>query len=111
MEKEVQEKVEQRLQQFEEEKHDDLTNYEFTPEMQARLEQLEQREKVVEEKVDAISQNIANTLGFEDVPWFQLTWVVLWIYSGLTVFIMFMRPDNINMTICVVALFMMFNTD
>ncbi len=45
------------------------------------------------------------------MPWFTLTWVVLWIYTGLTVLIMFKREDFINMTVCTTGLYMMFNTD
>jgi hypothetical protein len=49
--------------------------------------------------------------GYESVPWFQLTWYVLWIYTALTLLTMFLRPDFLNLTICLVGLYMMFNTD
>ena len=45
------------------------------------------------------------------MPWFRITWIILWIYTILTIFVLFHRPDFINLTICVVALYMMFNTD
>ena len=45
------------------------------------------------------------------MPWFKLTWVLLWLYTGLTILVMFLRPDFINLTICIVGLYMMFHTD
>lgn len=45
MEQEVKLKVEERLQEFEEKKHENLTNWEISPEMQARLDQLDQQER------------------------------------------------------------------
>lgn len=49
-------------------------------------------------------------MGYSDVPWFKLTWYILWIYTGLTLLIMLGRADFVNMTICTTALYMMFNT-
>lgn len=49
-------------------------------------------------------------MGYSDVPWFKLTWYILWIYTGLTMLIMLGRADFVNMTICTTALYMMFNT-
>jgi len=45
------------------------------------------------------------------MPWFRLTWVLLWIYTGLTILVLFKRSDFINLTVCTVALYMMFNTE
>jgi ribose/xylose/arabinose/galactoside ABC-type transport system permease subunit len=50
-------------------------------------------------------------MGYSDVPWFQLTWYLLWLYTGLTILIMLKRSDFVNLTICTTALFMMYNTD
>ncbi len=54
---------------------------------------------------------MAKRAGYDSVPWFQLTWWVLWVYTLLTVLVMFFRPDFINMTVCTVALYMMFNAE
>jgi hypothetical protein len=45
------------------------------------------------------------------MPWLKLTWGILWLYTLLTVLVLFFRPDFINLTVCTVALYMMFNTD
>lgn len=63
------------------------------------------------ERFDVISNVLAKRAGYESVPWFRLTWVLLWIYTVLTIFVLFKRTDFINLTICTVALHMMFNTD
>ena len=60
---------------------------------------------------DNISQNIATKLGFNYVPWFTLTKIVLGIYTSLTCFVLFFRPDFLNLTICTTAIYMMMNTD
>lgn len=50
-------------------------------------------------------------MGYSNVPWFKLTWFLLWIYTAITLFIMFKKEDFLNITICVSAMFMLFNTD
>ena len=72
---------------------------------------MEKHEKVMEAKIDIVANNLAKKYGYESVPWFKLTWWLLWIYTLLTVLVMFFRPDFINMTVCIVAIYMMFNTD
>jgi hypothetical protein len=64
----------------------------------------------VEVKLDHVSKIIANKMGYENVPWFKLTWYLLWIYTGLTLIVMLQRSDFINLTVCCIALFLMFNT-
>ena len=81
------------------------------PEIEARLQALEEKEQVYEQKLDDIASSIALKYGYDNVPWFMLTWWVLWIYTVLTLLVMFLRPDFLNLTICVVGLYMMFNTD
>ena len=54
---------------------------------------------------------IASKVGYDQVPWFQLTWCVLWLYTALTLLVMFLRPDFLNLTICVMGLYMMFNIE
>lgn len=65
----------------------------------------------MEKKIDAVSTNIAERIGYKELPWLRLTWYLLWIYTGLTIMIMVKREDFINLTVCVVAIYMMFNTD
>jgi hypothetical protein len=50
-------------------------------------------------------------MGYSDVPWFKLTWYLLWAYTVLTILIMLKREDFINLTVCTCGLFIMFNTD
>ena len=50
-------------------------------------------------------------MGYDTVPWFMLTWYLLWLYTTLTILVMFLRPDFLNLTICTTALYMMFNTE
>lgn len=45
------------------------------------------------------------------MPWLKLTWFLLWIYTGITLLIMFKKEDFLNITVCVSAMFMLFNTD
>jgi hypothetical protein len=45
------------------------------------------------------------------MPWLKVTWAILWLYTFFTILVLFFRPDFINLTVCVVALYMMFNTD
>src|SRR5271154_4451071 len=65
----------------------------------------------MEQKLDAIAAILASKAGYDQVPWFQLTWWVLWFYTVLTLLVMFLRPDFLNLTICIVGLYMMFNID
>src|SRR4051812_15190123 len=61
--------------------------------------------------IDNISYNIAHKLGFNYVPWFTLTKIVLGIYTVLTICVLFFRTDFINLTVCTAAIFMILNTD
>jgi hypothetical protein len=61
--------------------------------------------------IDNISANIAVKLGFKSVPWFTLTKIVLGIYTALTCFVLFFRPDFINLTVCTTGIYMIMNTD
>jgi hypothetical protein len=58
-----------------------------------------------------VAETVARKMGYSSVPWFKLTWVLLWMYAGLTNLVLFYRQDFINLTVCVVALYMMFNTE
>jgi hypothetical protein len=75
------------------------------------MDKIEVKEREIERKVDIIATRFARRAGYSSVPWFQLTWYLLWIYTVLTCFVMFSRPDFLNLTVCTTALYMMFNTD
>ena len=60
---------------------------------------------------DNVAMGVAMKLGFSHVPWYSLTLVVLGIYTVLTLFVLFFKSDFINLTVCVVAIYMMMNTD
>lgn len=45
------------------------------------------------------------------MPWLTITWYLLWIYTILTIMIMMKREDFINLTVCVCAIYMLFNTE
>lgn len=72
---------------------------------------MEVKEKEIEKKLDIVANTFAQRAGYSSVPWFMLTWYLLWLYTILTCLVMFLRPDFFNLTICVCALYMMFNTD
>lgn len=61
--------------------------------------------------VEVMSNSIAKKMGFDYVPWFTLTKVVLGIYSALTCAVLFFRTDFINVTVCTIAIYMIMNTD
>jgi len=81
------------------------------PELAKRLEEMEVHEHAIEHHVDVYASKLAVKAGLDTVPWFQLTWWLLWIYTCLTLFGMFLRPDFLNLTVCVVGIYMMFNLD
>lgn len=61
--------------------------------------------------IDNISANIAFKLGFNHVPWFTLTKIVLGIYAALTCLVLFFRADFVNLTVCTSAIYMILNTE
>lgn len=61
-------------------------------------------------KFENISTNLAKGMGFEYVPWFTVTKIVLAIYTTLTLLILFYRSDFINLTVCTVACSIMLDT-
>lgn len=75
------------------------------------MNEIEKQEKLIEEKVDVVINKFARRAGYESVPWFTLTWMLLWLYTILTLFVMMSRPDFFNLTICTVGLYMMFHTE
>lgn len=72
---------------------------------------IQAQEKEFVKTIDNVSANIAFKLGFNYVPWFTLTKIVLGIYTVLTCFVLFFRTDFINLTVCTSAIYMILNTD
>lgn len=70
LEQNVKKNQEEKEKDLEEQKKKALTNWELSPEMQERLANLEEKEKAVEVKIDAVSYEIAKRMGYEEVPWF-----------------------------------------
>lgn len=99
------------MKEAEEHKQEALTNWELPPGIAARMEVVEKQEKALEAKIDIVANTFAKKAGYTTVPWFMLTWWLLWLYTGVTCLVMFLRPDFLNLTICTTALYMMFNTD
>ena len=52
--------------------------------------------------MDQFAHRIANKVGYQTVPWFTITQVVVGIYMILTVFSMFFRPDFFNVRIIMI---------
>lgn len=111
LEHDVKSRAEMRAKEHEDHKEQNLTNWDLTPEMQVRLAAVEQKERVFEEKFDVVAEKVAQRVGYSSVPWFKLTWVLLWMYTVLTNLVLFFRKDFVNLTICITALYMMFNTE
>lgn len=81
-----------------------------------RLEELARRATIVEKdfakKFDTMANNVAyNTMGMTEIPWFRITIYCAIIDMILVCLTMFMRADFINLTICVVALYMVFEPE
>lgn len=72
---------------------------------------IKQHEAKVIQSIENISSNIAYKLGFDHVPWFTLTKIVLGIYTVMTCFVLFFRTDFINLTVCTSGIYMILNTD
>lgn len=68
------------------------------------------REREYSKKVDALAMSLAKRAGMEQVPWYLLTWVVTIVYLCLSLASCFFRADFINVTICVVAIYMLTET-
>lgn len=111
MQQRAKSRAEERMKEAEENKQEQLTNWELPPQIAARMEVVEKQEKALEAKIDIVANTFAKKAGYSSVPWFMLTWWLLWLYTGLTVLVMFLRPDFFNLTICTTGLYMMFNTD
>ncbi len=73
--------------------------------------QYRHKEMELVQNIDNIGMNIASKLGFQNVPWFTLTKILLWIYTVLTIFVMFFRPDFVNLTVCIIGIYMLHNTE
>ena len=72
---------------------------------------MHKQEMEIARTVDAVSNNLAKSMGFTHVPWFTLTKILLGIQTALTCAVLCFRPDFINITVCTIGIFMMMNTD
>jgi hypothetical protein len=52
---------------------------------------------------------MARKVGYNEVPWIPLTHYLIWAYTVLTIFVMFLRPDFLNLTICLVGSYILDN--
>ena len=48
--------------------------------------------------MDVMAHGMAKRFGAENVPWFKITVVVLWVYLILTLFVLFFRSDFVNVS-------------
>jgi hypothetical protein len=53
--------------------------------------------------------NLARKVGYSEVPWVPLSHYLIWAYTVLTLFVMFLRPDFLNLTICLVGSYILDN--
>ena len=111
MEQKVKKDAEEKKEALEEKKAEVLQDFVLSPEMEERLAALEVHEKVMEEKVDNIANQVAHKMGYATMPWLKVTWVLLYAYTAITILIMFYRSDFVNLTVCATALYMLFNTE
>ena len=82
------------------------------PEDRKRVrKQIKQKELETVGKFENVALNVAGKFGFDHVPWFPLTKIVLVVYTVLTLFVLFFRTDFINLTVCIVAIYMINNTE
>lgn len=58
---------------------------------------------------DNVSNNIAKQLGYKEVPWFRCTIILTYLYTVLTILVLFYRPDFYNLSICAIALFILYH--
>lgn len=110
----AQSRAEDKRQEAEENKKQkalDAQTQDLPPEIIARIEAVEVHEKKLEARIDQVANTFAKRVGYDTVPWFMLTWYLLWLYTTLTILVMYLRPDFLNLTICTTALYMMFNTE
>jgi len=83
--------------------------------MQATVNQanmiLKAPEAKMKDNVDHAALGIAKKLGYDYVPWYKITLVVLFIQTVLACFVLFYRPDFVTITVCTIATYMMMNTE
>ena len=68
-------------------------------------------EKNMEKGFDKIAEGVADTIGVKEIPWFKFTLYLTFVYCGISILVLFHRQDFINLTICVVSLYMLLNVD
>lgn len=70
MQREVKSRAEDRMAEAEEHKEEALTKWDLPPELAARMDNIEVKEKEIERKVDIIATRFAKRAGYSTVPWF-----------------------------------------
>ena len=77
-------------------------------EIEARLgnpyAKLQVEEKKISKQVELIAHGYAKKLGYDTVPWYTITQLVLIIYVVLTILSMFFRPDFFNVSLQIMSL-------
>lgn len=66
-------------------------------------------EKQAQVKFDQISTQVASRIGLREIPWFKLTIILTALYALTTILCMFQRLDFLNVPICLVACYLMYN--
>ena len=57
------------------------------------------KEKEYSKKFELFAHGFAKKLGYDSVPWFKITEIILGIYVVITVLSMFFRPDFVNVSL------------
>ena len=68
-------------------------------------------EKKIEQNFDQVTTSIAEKFGMKTIPWLKFTYYLTLLYSMITIFVLFQRADFFNLTICVMALYVLMNTN
>jgi hypothetical protein len=73
-----------------------------------KMEAFAKVEEAYVEKVDFIAVKVAEKLGYGDgdVPWFRWTWILLLVYTVLTIGVMIYRPDFVNVIFTLIFSFL-----
>ena len=64
------------------------------------------------ENFDKIANDLAGRFnGGQEIPWLQLTEAIIWVFFLTTILNMIKRPAFISLTVCVLAFYVLHNTD
>lgn len=79
--------------------------------MQKAQDMAKKHERVVIDKFDNVAGRVAYTFGADTVPWFKCTRFVLMVYMFLTLVTLLHRQDFVNLSIVVIAFYMLIFTE